>query len=332
MGSPGLHKIAKKSRNRMMAVTTGRQTSEQLRGADLVDLIGARVALKRKGQEYVGLCPFHSEKTPSFFVVPHKGFYHCFGCGAHGNAIDYCMDLLGLEFKDAIEHLIGETPTLAVHRPTPQRDDLATERDRQRRIACARGIFARGIPVSGTLAETYLKRRGITMPAPPTLRFCARLAHPTGVVAPALVAAVQQVDGHITAVWRIYLENSGDKALLENARLGLGLCAGGAVRLGPAAPRLALTEGIETGLAIQQAEPRLSVWAALSTGGLRTIELPAVVRDVVICRDRDAAGQAAAEAAATRLGQSGRRVEIAFPGGRNVPKGFDFNDLLLAGV
>ena len=59
--------------------------------ADLAHIVGGRVKLKKSGRNYTGLCPFHNEKTPSFSVVPDKGFYHCFGCGAHGNALDFMM-------------------------------------------------------------------------------------------------------------------------------------------------------------------------------------------------------------------------------------------------
>ncbi len=72
---------------------------------DLVDLIGARLPLRKAGREFVACCPFHTEKTPSFTVSPTKQFYHCFGCGAHGNAISFLMDYERLGFLDAVEEL-----------------------------------------------------------------------------------------------------------------------------------------------------------------------------------------------------------------------------------
>ncbi|CAH8226034.1 DNA primase [Vibrio aestuarianus] len=72
---------------------------------DIVDIIDARVKLKKKGKNYGACCPFHNEKTPSFSVSQEKQFYHCFGCGVHGNAIDFMMEYERLEFVDAIEEL-----------------------------------------------------------------------------------------------------------------------------------------------------------------------------------------------------------------------------------
>ncbi|HCM1310763.1 TPA: DNA primase [Vibrio parahaemolyticus] len=72
---------------------------------DIVDIIDARVKLKKKGKNYDACCPFHNEKTPSFSVSQEKQFYHCFGCGAHGNAIDFMMEFERLEFVEAIEEL-----------------------------------------------------------------------------------------------------------------------------------------------------------------------------------------------------------------------------------
>ncbi|EJG0103070.1 DNA primase [Vibrio parahaemolyticus] len=72
---------------------------------DIVDIIDARVQLKKKGKNYGACCPFHNEKTPSFSVSQEKQFYHCFGCGAHGNAIDFMMEFERLEFVEAIEEL-----------------------------------------------------------------------------------------------------------------------------------------------------------------------------------------------------------------------------------
>lgn len=73
--------------------------------ADLVEIIHTRVPLRRAGREFTACCPFHAEKTPSFSVSPHKQFYHCFGCGAHGNAIGFLMAYERLDFLDAVEEL-----------------------------------------------------------------------------------------------------------------------------------------------------------------------------------------------------------------------------------
>lgn len=72
---------------------------------DIVDLIDARVKLKKQGKNYHACCPFHNEKTPSFTVNGEKQFYHCFGCGAHGNAIDFLMNFDRLEFVESVEEL-----------------------------------------------------------------------------------------------------------------------------------------------------------------------------------------------------------------------------------
>jgi DNA primase len=79
---------------------------DQLLGrVDLVDIVNARVPLRRAGREFMACCPFHAEKTPSFSVSPQKQFYYCFGCGVHGNAIDFLMAYERLEFLDAVEEL-----------------------------------------------------------------------------------------------------------------------------------------------------------------------------------------------------------------------------------
>ncbi len=78
---------------------------ELLQRTDIVEVVGQRVPLKKQGREYAACCPFHSEKTPSFFVSPSKQFYHCFGCGAHGTAIGFLMEYDNLEFVEAVEEL-----------------------------------------------------------------------------------------------------------------------------------------------------------------------------------------------------------------------------------
>lgn len=84
----------------------------------LADVIARRVKLQRKGREYLGLCPFHSEKTPSFTVNEEKGFFHCFGCGAHGDVIGFVMRSDHLSFPEAVERLAGQAG-LAVPQSTP---------------------------------------------------------------------------------------------------------------------------------------------------------------------------------------------------------------------
>ena len=73
--------------------------------SDIVELIGSRVPLKKSGREYKACCPFHNEKSPSFWVSPDKQFYHCFGCGAHGTVLGFLMNHDRLSFPEAIEEL-----------------------------------------------------------------------------------------------------------------------------------------------------------------------------------------------------------------------------------
>lgn len=79
--------------------------NDLLARTDIIDLIDARVKLKKQGKNYHACCPFHHEKTPSFTVNGEKQFYHCFGCGAHGNAVDFLMNYDRLEFVESIEEL-----------------------------------------------------------------------------------------------------------------------------------------------------------------------------------------------------------------------------------
>src|SRR5713101_7848232 len=88
------------------------------------DLVRRRVRLTRRGREQVGLCPFHNEKTPSFYVAEDKGVFHCFGCGAHGDAIGFVMRADNLDFIKAVERLAGEAG-IAVPTQTPQERERA---------------------------------------------------------------------------------------------------------------------------------------------------------------------------------------------------------------
>lgn len=96
--------------------------------ADIVEVLGTRIPLKKAGREYKAVCPFHGEKTPSFTVSPAKGFYHCFGCGAHGTALGFLMEYDHLSFPDAVEslaHILGvRVPRDETERPARRHDEL----------------------------------------------------------------------------------------------------------------------------------------------------------------------------------------------------------------
>lgn len=103
---------------------------EQLRDrVDIAELIGRSVRLTRRGREWIGLCPFHGEKTPSFHVVPEKQFYHCFGCGAHGDVVKFLREHHRLSFIEAVKELAGMAG-LEMPKPDPVRQQLEQDRDR----------------------------------------------------------------------------------------------------------------------------------------------------------------------------------------------------------
>ena len=128
----------------------------------LSGLIGRTVKLVRRGREYAGLCPFHHEKTPSFYVVEDKSFFHCFGCGAHGDAIGFVMRNDNLDFFEAIEKLAGEAG-LAVPRATPQERERAQQQKTLLEALEAAAAFyeARLASPAGTRARNYLRERGL---------------------------------------------------------------------------------------------------------------------------------------------------------------------------
>src|SRR6266513_3520468 len=130
----------------------------------LSGLIGRRVKLARRGHEYAGLCPFHHEKTPSFYVVEEKSFFHCFGCGAHGNAIGFAMRADNLDFIEAIEKLAGEAG-LAVPQATPQERERAQRQKTLFEALEAAAAFYEGRlwAPAGARARDYLRGRGLDL-------------------------------------------------------------------------------------------------------------------------------------------------------------------------
>jgi DNA primase len=126
--------------------------------ADIVEVIGRRVQLKKAGREFKACCPFHDEKTPSFTVSPSKGFYHCFGCGAHGTAVGFLMEFDHMSFVEAIESLANsmgvEVPRDESDRPARRYDELFDLMSRVERF------WQQGLR-ENPAAVDYLKQRGI---------------------------------------------------------------------------------------------------------------------------------------------------------------------------
>ena len=132
---------------------------ELLNRVDVVDVVGRYVQLKKGGANFMGLCPFHGEKSPSFSVSPTKQFYHCFGCGAHGSAITFLMEYAGKSFPDAVEELaqgLGlNVPNDNTRQADPQAGGLFDV------MLVAAGFYKQQLK-SSPIAIEYFKRRGVS--------------------------------------------------------------------------------------------------------------------------------------------------------------------------
>lgn len=131
--------------------------------ADIVEIIGEHLQLKRAGKEFRALCPFHNEKTPSFYVVPGKNFYKCFGCGESGDAFTFLMKKVGLTFQDAIRSIAArvgvEVPEVEATRPADDPNRALYEA-----IAFAADFYQQQLwnSTAGERGRKYLESRGLT--------------------------------------------------------------------------------------------------------------------------------------------------------------------------
>lgn len=133
---------------------------ELLARVDIVDVIERRVPLKKAGREWTACCPFHNERSPSFYVSPAKQFFHCFGCGVHGSAIKFLMDYDRLEFPDAVEELaqtVGLTVPREGGREAAPREDKT---DLYALLDAAAGWYEGELPRNAD-AQAYCKKRGL---------------------------------------------------------------------------------------------------------------------------------------------------------------------------
>ena len=260
-------------------------------------------------------CPAHNDKKPSLSVRN----------GLDGKLLVYCH--AGCDQRDVVAALkdsglwgcsvVNTTFRKPVKRQ-PSDDDV-------QRGKAAMAIWQSARPAQDTLIAVYLASRGINLPPPHTLRFHPALKHPSGGLWPAMIALITSgTDGEPLAVHRTFLAPDGrGKAPVDKTKMMLGPCHGSAVRLADPTELLMVGEGIETCLAAMQASGH-PAWAALSSSGMKALNLPSTVRKLIVLADGDDAGEAAARQCAGRWVREGRQVRIARP-----PSGTDFADLLL---
>jgi DNA primase len=281
----------------------------------LAPLVARHVKLQRRGNLHVGCCPFHDEKTPSFTV--YADHFHCFGCGAHGDAIAFVRRIEGLSFSEAHER-IRDRP---VEKP---------KRERSTATYAAR-LIADSRPIAGTLAERYLREvRGLSeLPQPVELRFHPAVwCRETRSQHPALIVPCR--DGErIARVQAVLLDPAtGGKAKVKAAKLTFGRHAAH-VPARFAATRseglTLLTEGPEDAIVLNAA----TGWQADASLGAGSLGKPqyAPGTDLIIFGDNGETGHAQAEAAAEAHRARGVNVWLVFP-----PDGVkDVNDLLRQG-
>lgn len=133
---------------------------ELLARTDIVEVVGSRLPLKRQGKEYASRCPFHDERSASFYVSPTKQFYHCFGCGAHGTAISFLMNYDRLEFLDAVDEL-AKRAGMEIPRETQQKHAHQEDsRPLYAALEAASHFFQKHLE-NNPKVQAYLNERGV---------------------------------------------------------------------------------------------------------------------------------------------------------------------------
>ena len=285
----------------------------------LAEAIARALGGRKVGDGWMVRCMAHDDHEPSLFIRN----------GVSGKLLAFCY--AGCDQRRVIDTLRarGLWPDTA-HQPrsTHHHGQFVVTgqpaRDGQRRTEAALRIWQSTQAAADTVVDTYLRSRGIEIPIPPAVRFHPALRHPSGRRWPAMVARVSRGTDGTTAIHRTFLNTDGKgKASVQPQKMMLGPCRGAGVRLAEPGELLMVGEGIETCLAAMQVTGH-PAWAALSTSGLCTLQLPQSVRNVIVLADGDEPGVAAAEEAAQRWSREDRRVRIAHP-----QPGCDFNDMLL---
>ena len=240
--------------------------------------------------------------------------------GGSGRLLLHCKKA-GCDFCDILAAAGVEGPASQPDPDTLHEFESKRQKNADDKLKRARAMWGQGQVVEGTPGEAYLRARGITCALPESLRWLPDSYHtPSGKFCSAMVADVSSGGVH-----RTFFDMHGQR-LTKNTKMMFGPCAGGAVRLSEAGGSLVVCEGIETGLSLLSGllSGSATVLAALSTSGMKSLELPNEPGKLIVATDGDEAGQEAGNALAMRATALGWRVDLL-----PAPAGQDWNDVLI---
>lgn len=308
---------------------------DRIRAAFDISAVADRLGLKtrKRGHEYVGLCPFHNERTASWTLNDAKGFAHCFGCGAHHDTIGLVMVATNVRFREALGWLdSSEMPP--VDPVIRQEQERATRAAKLAQIADARRWLAEAADVSqGDPVDVYLKARGIYLPPPLDIRFGMVPAWQDpeskewGPLRPCMLCAARDATGSVTGAQRVFFYRN-DPALgkADKPKRSWGSIRGSPCRLGGSAPHIHMAEGPEDALSALEMMPERPCWAAFGTSQMPFATFPSVVTEVTLLGQNNEPGRVAVRKAALALVADevrGLIIREAFP-----PAEFDdWNDM-----
>ena len=259
----------------------------------------------------MALCPAHDNRhTPALSI----------GTGNNGKLLIKCFAGCSYpEIKDALERL-------GIWRA--KSDDSVSRFYQKKNLnnsSRAQRIWDSSINAGGTLAEKYLRQRKITARIPSTIRFNKSCWHSSGTYLPAMISKISGAQDF--GIHRTFLDASGGKTTLDPQKAMLGTASGGYVELSYSGNNLLVCEGIETGLSLLSGliSPAPTVWACLSTSGLKNLNFPRNLRHLIIATDGDHAGRQAGRFLAERAVTLGTQVDML-----HAPDHSDFNDVLNA--
>ena len=257
----------------------------------------------------MALCPAHDNRhTPALSI----------GTGNDGKLLIKCFAGCNFfEIKDALERL-----GFWRHGSGSGVSSLHPQKKLNNSIR-ARRIWDSSLTAGGTLAEKYLRQRKITAKIPSTIRFNKSCWHASGHYLPAMISKISGAQDF--GIHRTFLDPSGSKTSLDPQKAMLGSASGGYVVLSNSGNNLLVCEGIETGLSLLSGliSPEPTVWACLSTSGMKNLNLPQNLSRLIVATDGDHAGRQAGRILAERAVEAGTQVDML-----HAPDHSDFNDVL----